>query len=164
MKYGDNFRFSSTAFSRFLTTIRENKSGSNQKSLITGTNAMHWLEARWGLLLTQKWQFSLEFIRRFKLSENNFPGMLLGVVLTFVLVRHALYPLKNTRVWRTYFQNISLDFIFWHSYFCTYTRFNSGCHHMQCTQCDSHFCWDCLQVGPNPNNTSKRKVQTGVAP
>ena len=105
MKYVDNFRFSSTAFSRFLTTIRENKSGSNQKSLITGTNAMHWLEARLSLLLKQKWQFShQEFIRRFKLSENNFPGMLLGVVLTFVLVRHALYPLKNTRVWKTYFQ------------------------------------------------------------
>ena len=21
---------------------------------------------------------------------------------------------------------------------------------MQCTQCGSHFCWDCLQVGANP--------------
>merc|ERR1719430_2124061 len=38
-------RLSATAFTTFLTTIRENKSGSG-KSLIAGKNAMHWLEAR----------------------------------------------------------------------------------------------------------------------
>ena len=39
-------RFSASAFTTFLTTIRENKSGSKQKSLFEGENAMHWLEAR----------------------------------------------------------------------------------------------------------------------
>ena len=22
---------------------------------------------------------------------------------------------------------------------------DGGCHHMQCTFCSTHFCWDCLQ-------------------
>ena len=97
----DNFRFSTTAFTTFLTTIRENQSDSKQKSLFIGEHAMHWLETR---LYTHKLQSSLNAVVHspIQTSKSNFAGKLLAV-LTFVLVRHALYPLKNTLVCITYF-------------------------------------------------------------
>ena len=29
--------------------------------------------------------------------------------------------------------------------FCPIEK-NGGCHHMYCTHCHTHFCWDCMQV------------------
>jgi len=84
----DNFRFSTAAFTTFLTTIREKQSDSKQKSLFIGEHAMHWLETR-----------------------QTSGGIDLRPCPT------CFVPIEK--------------------YF--------GCHHMQCTQCGSHFCWDCLQ-------------------
>jgi len=75
-----------TAFTTFLTTIRENSS--SDKSMNIGKNAMHWLEAR-----------------------------------------HASGGI-DLRPCPACFVPIEKDF---------------GCHHMQCTQCGFHFCWECLQ-------------------
>ena len=49
IKYGNLLRLSATAFTTFLTTIRENSS--SEKSMNIGKNAMHWLEARSDLML-----------------------------------------------------------------------------------------------------------------
>ena len=97
----DNFRFSTAAFTTFLTTIREKQSDSKQKSLFIGEHAMHWLETR---LYTYKLQFALLwYIHRSKHQRTTLLAGKLLAVLTFVLVRHALYPLKNTLVCITYF-------------------------------------------------------------